>query len=105
MKDRTHQTAGQVICDFRSPSSFDTRLSERASANVHPWLLWIFLKKFWTFERAKTDLHIQAVTKLISILSVPVTNEGGRMRNNNMAFSLTTTMTTYNMSNLAQTCH
>ena len=35
MKNGTRQT-GRVICDFRLPNTFDTRLGERASANVHP---------------------------------------------------------------------
>ena len=29
---------GRVVDDLRSPNTFDTRLGERASANVQPWL-------------------------------------------------------------------
>ena len=33
---KTHSPNGRVICDLHSPDTFDTRLGERASANVQP---------------------------------------------------------------------
>ena len=32
----SHSPNGRVICDLHSPDTFDTRLGERASANVQP---------------------------------------------------------------------
>ena len=34
---KTYSPNGRVIDDLRSPNTFDTRLGERASANVQPW--------------------------------------------------------------------
>ena len=35
--EKSHSPNGRVICDLHSPDTFDTRLGERASANVQPW--------------------------------------------------------------------
>ena len=35
--EKSHSPNGWVICDLHSPDTFDTRLGERASANVQPW--------------------------------------------------------------------
>ena len=34
--EKSHSPNGRVICDLHSPDTFDTRLGERASANVQP---------------------------------------------------------------------
>ena len=37
--EKSHSPNGRVICDLHSPDTFDTRLGERASANVQPCVL------------------------------------------------------------------
>ena len=34
--EKSHSPNGRVMCDLHSPDTFDTRLGERASANVQP---------------------------------------------------------------------
>ena len=38
--EKSHSPNGRVICDLHSPDTFDTRLGERASANVQPCFIY-----------------------------------------------------------------
>ena len=43
-----------MICDLRSPNTFDTCLGERASADVHPWASKLFIFKLYLLELAES---------------------------------------------------
>ena len=56
LQRKSYSPNGRVIDDLRSPDTFDTRLGERASANVTPWnslklVLVTFLVTCETIER------------------------------------------------------
>lgn len=53
-----------MICDLHSPDTFDTRLGERASANVQPWDYNSYIYK--AMVQVVEALNVEAILKVFN---------------------------------------